>query len=234
MKKLIHLFIAGLIFPLLFSCSPEYIPNMVNTPLFEQQGDLQGNLSEGGSGTNIQLAYAVTDHFAVMANGSFENETSDTTEDFHKHTLYEIGGGYYDHIGGHGRYEFFGGIGTGRIKGYRENSRFDNPVSDARFFKLFVQPSVGLTSDYADGSIGSRLVMVRTDYNEEEPEAEPGFHPFFEPFLTARLGFKYVKVVSQLGFSMPIREDVPFDYQPIIFNVGLHFNISTRPGSGSQ
>jgi len=215
----------------MFSCSPEYIPNMVNSPMFNEKGEVQGNLAAGVSGTDLQLAYAVSDHIAIMANGSFYDETSDTTDDFHRHTLYEVGAGYYDLIGGHGRYEIFGGVGTGKIKGYWEDSPLDNPVSDARFFKFFVQPAIGLRSDYADGSIGSRWVLVRTDYNEEEPEAQAGFHPFFEPFIMGRLGFRNIKLVSQLGFSIPVGQEVPFDYQPFMFNVGLHVNISTLGGS---
>jgi len=212
------------------SCSPEYIPNMVNTPMFKEKGEIQGNLAAGVSGTDVQLAYALGDHVALMANGSFYDETSDTTNDFHRHTLYEVGAGYYDQIGGHGRYEIFGGVGTGKIKGYWENSPLDNPVSDARFVKFFIQPAIGLQSDYADGSLGSRWVLVRTDYNEEEPEAQAGFHPFFEPFIMGRLGFKNIKLISQLGFSVPVGEEVPFDYQPFMFNVGLHLNMSILSG----
>lgn len=227
LKSTIYSLCSGILFMTLFACSPEYIPNMANTPMFEEAGELQGNLAAGVSGTDIQLAYAVSDHLALMANGSFSDQTSDTTDDFHRHTLYEFGAGYYDQIGNHGNYEIFGGVGTGKIKGYREDSPLDNPVSDARFLKLFIQPAIGLHSDVADGSIGSRWVLVRTDYNEEEPEAQPGFHPFFEPFVMGRVGFKYVKLVSQIGFSLPVGQDVPFDYQPFMFNLGLHFNIST-------
>ena len=234
LRRIFHYLLIGIFVPVMFSCSPEYIPNMANTPLFSEKGDLQANLAGGVSGTDVQLAYAVTDHVGLMANGSFSDRTSDTTNDFHKHTLLEFAGGYYDRVGGHGRYEIFGGFGTGRIEGYWEDSPLDDPVSDARFLKLFIQPAVGLTSDFADASVGSRLLLVRTDYNEDDPDAEAKIHPFFEPFITARLGFKYVKVVSQLGLSVPIREDLPFDYQPLIFNVGLHFNINTLGGGNGN
>lgn len=209
----------------LVSCSPEYIPNMANTPMFERKGEIQANLSGGVSGTDIQLGYAVSDHIGLMANGSFRDETSDTTDEFHKHNLYEFGIGYYDQIGSHGKYEIFGGLGSGSIKGYDE-SRLENPVGEANFFKLFIQPSIGLTSDVVDGSLATRWVLVRTDYTEGDYEGSSGFQPFFEPVLTGRVGFKYIKLISQVGLSVPVKQDLPFDYQPFIINFGLHFNIN--------
>lgn len=208
----------------LLSCSPEYTPNMANVPMFDRKGELQANLAGGFSGTDVQLAYAFADNFGVMANGSFYDETSDTTDEFHKHSLYEFGVGYFDNIGKSGRYEVFGGFGTGRIKGYKE-SRIDDPVGESNFFKIFIQPAVGLKSTILDGSLGTRWVMVRTDYTEGDIEAQSRFLPFFEPVLTGRLGFKYVKIVSQIGFSVPVK-DVSFDYQPFILNIGLHLNVN--------
>ncbi len=209
----------------MISCSPEYVPNMVNTPMFDEKGELQANLSGGVSGTDAQLSYAISDHLGLMANGSFRNETSDTSNEFHKHHLYEFGIGYFDHIGHVGRYEIFGGLGTGRMSGYDE-SWVDDPVGEARFFKIFVQPSVGLKSKVIDGNFATRWVLVQTDYSEGNVSGSSTFQPFFEPVLTGRVGFKYVKITSQLGFSLPVGDKIPFDYQPFIFSLGLHLNIN--------
>ena len=59
---------------LLSGCSSVYMPNVPNTPIFTQQGEisagghvtLKGNFSVNG-------AYAVSDHFAVMMNASHLN-----------------------------------------------------------------------------------------------------------------------------------------------------------------
>ncbi|MBS3807179.1 MAG: hypothetical protein KGY60_06710 [Bacteroidales bacterium] len=91
-KRTIFALGAGVWVMVMFSCSPEYIPNMVNSPMFKEKGEIQGNLAAGVSGTDVQLAYALGEHVALMANGSFYDETSDTTDDFHHHTLYELGG----------------------------------------------------------------------------------------------------------------------------------------------
>jgi hypothetical protein len=216
---------AGLILLLVSSCSPEYIPNMTNTPMFEEKGELQSNLAVGVSGTDLQLAYALTDKIGIMGNGSFYDETSDTTEEFHKHNLYELGVGYYDQVGNNLGYEIYAGMGTGKIKGYDEN-RLDSPVSDASLLKFFIQPSAGFKSDVFDLNLATRWALLRTDYTEGSVERDVALQPFFEPVLTGRLGFRYIKLVSQAGVSLPLKNNPSFDYQPFIFNVGLHFNVN--------
>ena len=54
----------------LSSCSPAYIPNMVNTPLFSNQGEFEATVATGTSNFDAQLGYAITDHIAVIVNGS--------------------------------------------------------------------------------------------------------------------------------------------------------------------
>src|SRR3989339_701931 len=71
------------------SCSPEYIPNMVNTPLFSNQGEFQATVATGTSNFDAQLGYAITDNIAIIANGSYADETNDTTDEFHKHLIIE-------------------------------------------------------------------------------------------------------------------------------------------------
>ncbi|MEE4199006.1 MAG: hypothetical protein V2I54_15305 [Bacteroidales bacterium] len=75
----------------LFSCSPEYIPNMANSPMFTERGELQATIATGTSNFDAQTAYAITDHIGIMVNGSYGNETNDTTDDYHKHAFIEGG-----------------------------------------------------------------------------------------------------------------------------------------------
>jgi hypothetical protein len=223
----------GTVFFVLASCSPEYIPNVVNTPMFDEQGELQANLSAGVSGTDVQAAYALTDNVGVMLNSSFNRQVSDTTEDYHKHTILEFGLGYYGSISDYGRYEIYGGYGAGRIKGYDEDNIFDSQITDATFGKIFLQPSFGFKSNYFDGSMGARIALVRVDYKNDSEGLSEKFHPFVEPVITGRLGIKNVKVVSQVGLSFPFKDEHVFDYQPFIFSLGLHFRINTM-GSGAD
>ena len=210
----------------LFSCSPEYIPNMANTPMFDEKGEIQANITRGVSGTDIQAAYAVTDHLGVMANTSFYKSTSDTSDDFHQHGIYEFALGYYGDISDYGRFEVYGGFGAGKIQAYNEDMVFDDPITDATFSKLFIQPSFGMKSDIFDANLGTRLAMIKVNYKQEAPGLNESFQPFIEPMLTGRLGFKYVKFIGQVGLSFPLKTETVFDYQPFIINLGLHFNIN--------
>jgi hypothetical protein len=207
---------------------------MANTPMFDEKGELQANLSTGVSGTDIQAAYALTDEIGIMANTSFYNETSDTTDDFHKHSIFELGMGYYGDLSNYGRFELYGGFGTGKIKAYNQDLTFDDDVTDAVFSKIFIQPSFGLKSEYFDGNLGTRLAFVKVNYKQEAPGLEEGFQPFVEPVLTGRLGIKNVKIISQIGFSLPLTDDHVFDYQPFIFSLGLHFRLNTLQNGGED
>lgn len=234
-KLLRHFFliISGTILLSFFSCSPEYIPNVANTPMFDGKGELQANIVAGASGTDIQAAYAITDNIGIMANTSFLNQVSDTSDDFHKHSIYELGVGYYGDISDYGRFEIYGGYGGGKLEGYDENNIFDDAVTDATFSKLFIQPSFGLKSKYFDGNLGTRLSMVKINYSHNPEDIKEGFTPFLEPVLTGRLGIENIKLISQIGLSFPLTEEHSFDYQPIIFSIGLHFKINTL-GSDSD
>jgi opacity protein-like surface antigen len=208
-----------------FSCSPEYLPNKVNTPLFEDKGEIQGSISRGISGTDAQLAYAVTDHIGVMANTSFRSQTSDTTDNFHKHNFVEFGAGYYSNVTDNAVFSIYGGYGFGDVKSYTENNLVDDNTTNADLHRIFIQPSFGVTTDYFDASIAPRFVLMDAKYNEKALNESSGYHPIIEPVVTTRFGFKNVKFITQAGLSIPFKgEKLDFDIQPFIFSVGLHLN----------
>jgi hypothetical protein len=208
------------------SCSPEYLPNTINTPLFEDKGEIQANVGQGISGTDAQLAYAVTDHIGVMANTSFRSQTSDTTDNYHKHNFFEFGAGYYSSVSDNTVFSIYGGYGLGAVKSYTENNLIDNNTTDADLSRIFIQPSFGVSTNYFDASIASRLVLIDVDYNDEILNESSGYQPVVEPVITTRFGFKNVKFVSQAGLAIPFNNNkLDFDIQPFIFSVGLHFNL---------
>jgi hypothetical protein len=197
------------------SCAPAYIPNVVNTPLLTNKGEVQVSVYSGLSGFDPQLSYALTNHIGLMLNGSFANRT-DSTDDFHKHQFIELGSGYYRSIGSNGRFEAFGGFGFGNIQAHYENSLWQDNTT-VKNFRIFIQPTIGASTDVFDGSFSTRIVannIYQSSYNST------GF--FVEPVVTAKAGFKYVKVVAQLGFSLPVNENnIQYTNQPFMFSIGL-------------
>ena len=61
---------------LLSSCSSIYIPSVPNTPMLTTQGEIAAGAHISLKGNfNFNSAYAVSNHFAVLANGaSMSNE----------------------------------------------------------------------------------------------------------------------------------------------------------------
>lgn len=104
------------------ACSPAYVSNVANVPIFEEKGDLQLGLHAGFAGLDPQISYAFHDHIAVVANGSFYNNTNDTLNNFHVHNFGEPGIGYFTALGKHERVSLFGGYGGGNVCGFYANN----------------------------------------------------------------------------------------------------------------
>ena len=207
------------------SCSPEYIPNMVNTPLFSNQGEFQATVATGTSNFDAQLGFAITDNIAIIANGSYADETNDTTDEFHKHLILEGGLGYYKKLSESGRIEVFGGYGIGQIQTLKDNAVFDDPYTEIKFNRIFLQPSVGAVTDIFEGCFATRVAFVQMIPSSTSNISE-SWHMFIEPVMTVKIGYRYAKAVIQVGYSFPINEkNIDYNTQGLIFNFGLNINI---------
>ncbi|MBN2610592.1 MAG: hypothetical protein JXB00_03470 [Bacteroidales bacterium] len=198
------------------SCAPAYVPNVLNTPMLDHQNEFQVSLNTGTAGFDPQIAYTVTDHIGLMANGSFANKTSDSTESFHKHYFIELGAGYYTKVTDNVLFEIYGGFGTGRLK-----SEFDNELwtsfANVESKRVFLQPSIGVTTEIFDANLASRFTMVNLN---QHSASNTGY--MWEPAVTFKAGYKHVKTMLQFGFAIPINEQyLEFNYQPFIISFGV-------------
>lgn len=211
--------ISSLIF---YSCSPAYVPNVVNVPLLKEKDDAKLNATFGISGYDIQLAFAVTDNIGVMVNSSFDNAKDKEigySGYYHKHNFIEFGLGYFSSKGKFGTISCYGGFGVGNIKS-RYNSAGLNWEVDANTTRFFIQPSIGTRKDYYEGAFSSRIVVVKLN----NPDYKMVL--YIEPVITNKIGFKYGKFVIQTGLSIPISTiDIGYDYIPFMFSVGLELNL---------
>ncbi len=217
-KAILKLLYAGLFFALVFNaCTPAYVPNVINTPLLSNKGEFQCAIHTGTAGNDPQFAYAITDNIGVMLNGSFANRTSDSTDDFHKHQFVEIGSGYFTKLGNSGRFEVFGGFGLGKLKAKLDNNLWMS-YEDVTSNRIFIQPAIGAATEIFDASLAARFVMVNM---KQSSAKNTGL--FLEPVMTTKVGYKYVKLVFQLGLSFPLNSKTrEFSYQPFIFSIGLN------------
>ena len=78
------------------SCTPTYIPNIPNSPMFTVKGEVQLNF-QVGNGLNGQGAIAITDNFGVIGNYSYlQRDNGDrSSSNYRKHTFGEGGIGYF-------------------------------------------------------------------------------------------------------------------------------------------
>lgn len=219
-KKTITILIAVLI--TMSSCAPIYVPNVINTPTINQKYDFQGNFNIGVSGFDPQLAYAFSDQFALMVNGSFYNYSNDSSVNFRSHYYGEAGIGYYKKMTKTFLVSVYAGAGFGHINTSYTSILF-NSFANVMNNKIFISPSLGYNTEFLDFIFSPRTSYVRVF----DPLGNSQSILFIEPALTLKYGFKYIKTVTQLGLSIPlINGEASFDYSPFIFSVGIQTNLN--------
>ncbi|MBN1116716.1 MAG: hypothetical protein JXA77_05910 [Bacteroidales bacterium] len=148
------------------------------------------------SSFDLQGSFAITDNIGIMANASFLNVTSDSSDNFNKHSFVEADTGYFMSLGNYGIVQIYGGYGFGKVNSYYDSDLISN-FNKATLSRIFLQPSVGLKSDVFDGFLSCRITSV-TFFQNKVSESEL----FVEPALTAKLGYKYFKFIGQFGFLL--------------------------------
>lgn len=235
MRKLIVLLL------LATSCSPLYVPNTRNTPLFREQGEFQGTIHVT-TGLEGQLAYALTDNLAVMTNGSFFNQKiTDQQEEYTRsHKFFEGGLGYYN-VTRKFRTELYVGYGVGEDTSFSQYYFFTpyfgqkDLVATGKYNRIFIQPTIG--SNKRGFNMAFTLRMSLVDYTEfssndnnpalpvvtVKPDEKPQL--FIEPALTGKFPLVgNLQGIVQLGVNVPIPNDVFFDYVPIQLSIGIQLN----------
>ena len=187
----------------------------------------------GSNGFEGQFAYSITDHIAIMANGSYQSNTDDSIhlETYHKHLFGEFGGGYYTKLGSIGRLGCYGGYGIGQAEtGY--NYTFINHYSgvvNGLYERFFIQSDFGLTStfDIVTSGVSARGSYVHFyKFTSDKQEFKTSVsNYYFEPAVFVRVGWKYVKIQFQFSGSILMNDNPEFDNQPYMFSGGLVFTI---------
>lgn len=142
--KVSFYFFAISVLILINSCSSIYIPNVPNTPMLTQAGELHagGHISLKGN-VSINSAYALGDHIGVLLGGSLIN--SNTSKKEFKQNFVEIGTGYFTTFGVDNKriLEVYGGYGKGKSDLVFKDRTLNGPVitetQSTSFDKYFMQ-----------------------------------------------------------------------------------------------
>ncbi|MBS4012994.1 MAG: hypothetical protein KGZ97_04430 [Bacteroidetes bacterium] len=207
------------------SCSPPvYHPTMVNVPLFKEAGEINVAANISTSGIEPQLAFAVTDNIGIMANACYNNMSKEGSRDYEIFQMIEFGAGYYKNFLKNGRYEVYGGVGYAN-KAFHVFNNGSFTTEEVPYTKFFIQPSIGITTQFADAAFSPRFVLA----NIEDTNYTYGVM-YVEPAFTVKLGYKYIKFIAQVGASLRFQQH---DYsvnnrahQPLILGFGLQANLN--------
>lgn len=180
----IYVFLCLAVITCAFSACTEtmhvYVPSAVNVPLLKEKNEVKGLVSLNAA----QIAYAPTDHFAVMAGGQWvfnrswlyggdngEYYGDDDVIDYDaRGSSVEVGAGYFTALDEKRRavFDVYGGVGIGNFRtiddAYYQNAGTDKKVDykvGSRFTKFFVQPSIGLSHKVIEVAFTPRFSVVR-------------------------------------------------------------------------
>lgn len=139
--------LTGLCVSILFvmsGCTSVYMPNVPNVPMLTEKKEISagGHITLKGN-ISFTAAYAVSDHFAVMLNGSILDKQG--KKNSFQHDLLEVGGGYFTTFGPENRrilevYAGYGGGSSVRKKRQQdEDGTWSMTTRDAAFDKYFLQ-----------------------------------------------------------------------------------------------
>lgn len=227
-------------------CSSLYVPNVPNTPMLTAEGELHAaaHISLKGN-ASFNSAYAVSDHFGVMLNGSFMNRDREK-KDFSQN-LIEAAGGYYTTFGSEGSriLEIYTGLGRGSsLKVVREvttNGLISNERQQVAFSKFFLQAnysskrkkSLKLFGSAYPLNYGTALRvshMKMRDFKLNDISREGEDNIFFEPIFFTRLQLSnavQLQYTSGSNFGLKNRDYLTAGSS--VFTVGIVINVGGLP-----
>lgn len=213
------------------ACAPVYVPNVRNSPMFTKAKEFQIS-GQIGNGIEGQSAFAVTDHFGLMANYLYINAADAEQEDnYIKHRFFEGGVGYFSNKDD-SFFELFAGYGRGKGTTFESYDIFgpQELAATGRYHRYFLQPGIGVNKEAMQFSFTPRISMVdfyefSTELESSPIEEDPKF--LFEPAIIGRanLAKNRLFAVFQAGFSLKMSDDVYFDLRTFHLAGGLGVRI---------
>lgn len=208
------------------SCKVAYVPNTVNVPLFDDSGQLR---LSGDTKGNFQFATSLDRHVGVMVNALLRQDGKDSDPVNGKGNFFEAGVGAFSGGDRWVTWETYVGAGIGKTKFVDNGKSFD--TRGARFF---FQPSIGIHHSIFEIAATGRLVGGRysgynTTYTTQElinnnlADIDKHTWLFAEPALTARVGYRWVKLQLQVGKAFKLT-DKPLAFEENFSSIGLIFD----------
>ncbi len=217
-----------IIFAMMSACAPVYVPTAKHTHFLDSEDEADIAVYTGLNGFDAQGAYALTPKLGVVGGISASNREGSSSSSDHQHIAIEVGAEYFKKLGKNGRFEALAGLGFGTSEA-KEHYDFYGPQkvnAKGSFSNYFLQSNIGLETRAFDLGLAVRMNQIvfskfetsSTTYNNTKAGT------FFEPSIFARLGWEKLKVETQIGFSVPLQQDLEFQYEPLTFSLGIRYN----------
>ncbi len=205
------------------ACTSSYYPNTVNVPILESAGESNVSALLGDFGTEIQTAYAISNHIALMANGGLKTTNIGFDSVRSAYFIGELGAGFLQQYNDEYLISAFVGYGVYQI----DHENFKN-YSDSSIIgkRAFVQPSVTYLGEYADVSFATRLCYVDYTLNNDQ-------HYFYaiEPSITFEAGEDAIKFLAQVRYSNIHEQEVDLYEFAIIDKLYFSLGIKVFPSA---
>lgn len=229
----------------LSSCSSLYMPNVPNTPMLSSKGELHAaaHVSLKGN-TSFSSAYAASEHFAILLNGSVMNRTLER-KDF-RHNLVETGAGYFTTFGAAKTrvLEVYAGLGRGNSeRTYKDRTSAGIITEDRQvlsFKKTFLQVNYSSKKEKSLKLFGAKFPLnygtalrishiqmnefVRNDVTQLKED-----NIFLEPVFFTRMSISkavQLQYISGSNFGLKSRKFLTAGNS--VFSAGLVINVGGR------
>ena len=232
---------------LLTSCSSIYLPSVPNTPMLTTQGEIAAGAHMSLKGNfNFNSAYALGNHFALLANGASMSHEKDKRDINHK--MIEFGAGYFDTFGPDKNriLEIYAGFGSGKSnRVFREFDKDDlllsTDVQKSNYDKKFIQ--VNYSSKKIDNlhlfgvdfglnyGTALRMSFVKTNDFFRNGVLQPNEDNIFvEPvFFTRMVLSDEVQLQYTSGSNFGLKNRKFLNAGNSVFSVGVVVNLGRAP-----
>lgn len=227
---------------LMTACSPIYMPNTRNVPLFRGAGEVQGSVYVA-NGVDVQGAFAFSNNLAVIGNYSLLNQKQ--TDYTRKNKYGELGLGYFKNNRS-SRWELFVGYGVGEGTSkanyyfYASDFGIKDIIATGKFNRIFIQPTIATNNKKFNLAFTPRFSLVDfTEFTSSGPPSstlgavtkkpDEKAYLFIEPAATVKFPLAGNLVgVFQLGVNTPTNSDVYFDYSPFQTSIGIQLHVGGK------
>ena len=231
-------------------CSSLYMPNVPNTPMLSQQGELHasGNISLRGN-ASLNTAYAVSNNIGLILNGAFINRDRENRD--YRQNMLEIGGGYFTTFGPENNriLEIYGGFGKGKSERiYNQNSagEISYDRQEMKFTKGFLQVNYSSKKErnlrlfgkkfplnYGTAIRGSYVNMKDFKLNGLDKPKEDNI--FIEPIFFTRMRLSdAVQLQYTTGSNFGLKNRKYLTAGNSVFSLGFVVNVGGTKRDASQ